>query len=264
MPLPSATVRRPGALSLPRKTPQVAEVAVNGAPPDENEMELLYFDESGDDGLGPGASPLFALTCLRVSTNDWPAVAERIEAARNMLASLAGLPARGELHTRQLLLRKGRYHELRFRTQAVLTIIRTINDLAASPELRIHSEVLLKTGGEQFLRTALKAQMLRNNRVNIAISDRGRVPRMRHIIRLETERGAIPLPPIEGMLEIESRDCAMVQLADFFATAAYLRASSEVGHPHHARMIPEEATAMIRTTEGANRTYRLVRPAGTA
>ncbi len=87
---------------------------------------------------------------------------------------------------------------------------------------------------------------------------------MRHIIRLEQEKGAIPLPPIEGMLEIESRDCAMIQLADFFATAAYLRASSEVGHPHHARMIPEEATAMISTTEGANRTYRLVRPDGTA
>jgi hypothetical protein len=251
-------------LSLPRKTPQVAEVAADGAFPDEDEMELLYFDESGDDGLGPGASPLFALTCLRVSANDWPAVAERIEAARNMLASLAGLPARGELHTRQLLLRKGRYHELRIRTQTVLTVIRMIGELAASPEIRIHSEVLLKSPGVQCLRTVLGAQMLRNTRSNIAISDRGRVPRMRHIIRLETERGAIPLPPIEGMLEIESRDCAMVQLADFFATAAYLRASAEAGHPHHARMIPEEAAAMIRTTEGANRTYRLVRPAGTA
>ena len=250
--------------SLPRKRPQVAEVAVNGAPADEDEMELLYFDESGDDGLGPGASPLFALTCLRVSTNDWPEIARRMEAARHMLASLAGLPVQGELHARELLLRKGRYHELRFRTQAVLTIIRTIDDLAARPEIRIHSEVLLKTSGDQFLRTALKAQMLRNNRANIAISDRGRVPRMRHIIRLETERGAIPLPPIEGMLEIESRDCAMVQLADFFATAAYLRASAEAGYPHHARMIPEEAAAMISITEGANRTYRLVRPDGTA
>jgi riboflavin biosynthesis pyrimidine reductase len=187
-----------------------------------------------------------------------------MEANRRMLASLAGLPVQGELHARQLLLRKGRYHELRLRTQAVLTIIRTISDLAASPEIRIHSEVLLKTGGGQFLRTALNAQMLRNNRANIAISDRGRVPRMRHIIRAETERGVIRLPPLEGMLEIESRDCAMVQLADFFATAAYLRATAEAGYPHHARMIPEEAAAMISVTEGANRTYRLVRPDSTA
>jgi hypothetical protein len=29
-------------------------------------------------------------------------------------------------------------------------------------------------------------------------------------------------------------------------------------------MNPEEAAAMITTTEGANRTYRLVRPDGTA
>ena len=252
------------ALSHLRKTPQVAKVAAYQTFPDEDEVELLYFDESGDDGLGPGASPLFALTCLRVSTNDWPEVAKRMEAARHMLASLAGLPVQGELHARQLLLRKGRYHELRFRTQAVLTVIRMIGELAASPEIRIHSEVLLKSPGVQCLRAVLRAQMLRNTRCNIAISDRGRVPKMRHIIRLELEKGAIPMPPIEGMLEIESRDYAMVQLADFFATAAYLRASSEIGHPHHARMIPEEAAAMIRTTEGANRTYRLVRPDGTA
>ena len=227
-------------------------------------MELLYFDESGDDGYGPGSSPLFALTCLRVSTNDWPIVVERMDEARVRLSRCAGLPLQGELHARQLLLRKGRYHELRIRSHAVLTIIRTIGELAASPEIRIHSEVLQKSPGVQSLRAVLRAQMLRNTRTNIAISDRGRVPRMRHIIRMELGRGAIPLPPIEGMLEIESRDCAMVQLADFFATAAYLRASADIGCPHHARMNPEEAAAMIMTTEGANRTYRLVRPDGTA
>lgn len=227
-------------------------------------VELLYFDESGDDGDGPGCSPLFALTCLRVSANNWSAIAERMGQARVTLAQLAGLPVQGELHARQLLLRKGRYHELRIRSQAALTIIRTIGELAASPEIRIHSEVLQKSPGVQSLRAVLKAQMLRNTRTNIAISDRGRVPRMRHIIRMELGRGAIPLPPIEGMLEIESRDCVMVQLADFFATAAYLRASADIGCPHHARMNPEEAAAMIMITEGANRTYRLVRPDGTA
>jgi hypothetical protein len=227
-------------------------------------VELIYFDESGDDGLGPGSSPLFALTCLRVSANDWPTVVERMDEVRVTLARSAGLPLEGELHARQLLLRKGRYHELHIRTQAVLTVIRTIDELAASPEIRIHSEVLQKSPGVQSLRAVLRAQILRNTRSNIAISDRGRVPRMRHIIRHDLGRGLIPLPPIEGMLEIESRDCTMVQLADFFATAAYLRASAEIGWPHHARMNPEEAAAMIRTTEGANRTYRLVRPDGTA
>jgi riboflavin biosynthesis pyrimidine reductase len=187
-----------------------------------------------------------------------------MDEARVRLFRCAGLPIQGELHARQLLLRKGRYHELRIRSQAVLTIIRTIDELAASPEIRIHSEVLQKSAGVQSLRAVLRAQMLRNTRTNIAISDRGRVPRMRHIIRMELGRGAIPLPPIEGMLEIESRDCAMVQLADFFATAAYLRASAEIGCPHHARMNQAEAAAMIMTTEGANRTYRLVRPDGTA
>ena len=172
----SSGIGRHVALSHPRKTPQVAKVAAYQTFPDEDEVELLYFDESGDDGLGPGSSPLFALTCLRVSANDWPAVVERIDEVRVTLASLAGLPVQGELHARQLLLRKGRYHELRFRTQAVLTVIRMIDELAASPEIRIHSEVLLKSPGVQCLRAVLRAQMLRNTRCNIAISDRGRGP----------------------------------------------------------------------------------------
>jgi len=227
-------------------------------------VELLYFDESGDDGFGPESSPLFALSCVRISTDDWSVITKRIQTARAMLARDVGFPADGELHTRQLLLRKGRYHDMHLRTATILAVIRAISELAAGPEIGIHAEVVQKSANNQPLRMVLMEQILRSKRINIAISDRGRVPRMRHIIRLEEGRKAIPFPPIESMLEIESRDCALVQLADFFATAAYLRASEEIGWPHHARMNPEEAAAMIQATEGANRTYCLVRPDGTA
>lgn len=227
-------------------------------------MEILYFDESGDDGFGPGASPLFALTCLRISSDDWSSWSERIDNFRLGLTETAGLPKNHELHIRQLLLRKGRYHEMQIRTEAILAIIKAVNELVSDYPVLIHSEIVQKTSGTQPLRATLIAHILKTDRLNLAISDRGRVPRMRYIIKQDCGRGAISHPPIENMLEIESRDCPFVQLADFFATAAYLRASSEIGWPHHARINPTEAGAMIQATEGANRTYRLICPDGTA
>lgn len=83
-----------------------------------------------------------------------------MDEARVRLSRCAGLPVQGELHARQLLLRKGRYHELRIRSQAVLTIIRTIGELAASPEIRINSEVLQKAPGVQSLRAFLGRKCL--------------------------------------------------------------------------------------------------------
>ena len=87
---------------------------------------------------------------------------------------------------------------------------------------------------------------------------------MRQLIRTAEASGKLPNPPIERLLEIESKDSALVQIADFFATAGYLRACFEAGIPVHARIDRDEAMALIMETEGANRTYCLIRPEGTA
>jgi hypothetical protein len=75
---------------------------------------------------------------------------------------------------------------------------------------------------------------------------------MRQLIRLVEASGKLTNPPVERLLEIESKDSALVQLADFFATAGYLRACLEAGYPVHARIDRDEAMALIKETEGAN------------
>ncbi len=224
----------------------------------------MYLDESGDDGHGDGASRFFVLTCVRIQAEKWMYWEERIGRCRAELEFAIHLPARRELHTRAILLRKGPFAELRRDGLAITRLTRAIGQLADEGPMEIRTVVIDKQGEVHPLRAALLAQMNHRPGMRLAISDRGRVPRMRQLIRLAEACGKLPNPPIERLLEIESKDSALVQIADFFATAGYLRACQEEGFPVHARIDRDEAAMMIKATEGANRTYCLIRPEGTA
>ena len=227
-------------------------------------MELMYLDESGDDGHGDGASRIFVLTSVRIQADSWAHWEKRIGRCRAELEAAINLPSHRELHTRAILLRKGPFARLQPDILDIGQLIRAIGQLADEGPIEIRTVVIDKKGEAQPLRAALLAQMIHQPGVRLAISDRGRVPRMRQLIRLAEASGKLTNPPVERLLEIESKDSAMVQLADFFATAGYLRACLEAGYPVHARIDRDEAMALIKETEGANRTYCLIRPEGTA
>ena len=227
-------------------------------------MELMYLDESGDDGHGYGSSRFFVLTSVRIQADDWAHWEKQIGRCRAELERAINLPAHRELHTRAILLRKGPFAGLQPDTLDIAKLTRAIGRLADEGPIKIRTVAIDKQGEAQPLRAALLAQMVNQPGVHLAISDRGRVPRMRQLVRLAEASGKLPNPPIERMLEIESKDSALVQLADFFATAGYLRACLEAELPVHARIDRDEALALIKETEGANRTYCLIRPEGTA
>lgn len=227
-------------------------------------MELMYLDESGDDGHGDGASRFFVLTSVKIQAGNWAHWEKRIESCRAELEAAINLPSRHELHTRAILLRKGPFARLQTDSLDLALLARAIGRLAEEGPIAIHTVVIDKQIEAQPLRAALHAHMVNQTDVRLAISDRGRVPRMRQLIRLAEASGKLPSPPVERLLEIESKDSALVQLADFFATAGYLRACLEAGFPTHARIKRDEALALIKEAEGANRTYCLIRPEGTA
>ncbi|MFZ9160936.1 MAG: DUF3800 domain-containing protein [Aquirufa sp.] len=227
-------------------------------------MELMYLDESGDDGHGEGASRFFVLTSVRIQADDWAHWEKRIGNFRAELEAAINLPSHRELHTRAILLRKGPFAALQTDILDITQLTKAIGRLAEEGRITIRTVVVDKRGEAQPLKAALLAQMIHRAGLRLAISDRGRVPRMRQLIRIAEASGKLPNPPIERLLEIESKDSALVQLADFFATAGYLRACFEAGIPVHARINRDEAMALIKETEGANRTYCLIRPEGTA
>ena len=224
----------------------------------------MYLDESGDDGHGEGASRFFVLTSVRIQADDWAHWEKRIGRFRKELEVAINLPSHRELHTRAILLRKGPFAGLQPDILDIGQLTRAIGRLAEEGPIEIRTVVVDKQGEAQPLKAALLAQMIHRSGLRLAISDRGRVPLMRQLIRLAEASGKLPSPPIERLLEIESKDSALVQLADFFATAGYLRACLEAGFPVHARIDRDEALALIKETEGANRTYCLIRPEGTA
>lgn len=223
-------------------------------------MDLMYFDESGDDGLRSGSSRFLVLTSIRIAAEEWIRWNETILALRKELDVSLGIPLHHELHTRNLLLRKACFADLKLGRSSMIGLIEKIGALTDDEGISIRSIAIDKRPGIRPLNIALIAQLNGPFGRCVSISDRGRVPRMRKLISTAFRDGTIAAAPPEFMLEIDSRDSSLVQLADFFATAAYLRACVETKTPTHGSMNQEEVLAMARITEGANRTYHLVRP----
>ncbi len=57
-------------------------------------MDIIYIDESGDDGLAPGASPLFALALVIVPSAEWLSVHRSLLRLRDELQSVHGLQSK--------------------------------------------------------------------------------------------------------------------------------------------------------------------------
>lgn len=228
------------------------------------EMDLLYFDESGDDGLKPGASRFLALTSVRISADAWVHWHDTMHELRRGLEASAGIPAQLELHTRDILRRKACFTELALSDSDILNMIEAVARTVKGTDISIHNIVVDKRPGCSPLGVALLSHLSELPEQYVAISDRGRVPKMKQLIRDASAKGRLAVVAPEYMLEMESSECPMIQLADFFATAAYLRACSDASLPPHARISPKTIQAITRITEGANRTYRLVAPNVTA
>lgn len=66
-------------------------------------MHLVYVDESGDPGVGPGSSRYFILCGLCVHHSDWHEVNRRLGELRSRLEKLHGLSPLAEIHAAEFL-----------------------------------------------------------------------------------------------------------------------------------------------------------------
>lgn len=66
-------------------------------------MYIAYVDESGDDGLKPGASRSYALGCVVIDSADWASTFDNLIMFRRYVSASFGVPVRAELKANYLL-----------------------------------------------------------------------------------------------------------------------------------------------------------------
>ncbi len=71
-------------------------------------MYLLYVDEAGDPGFGPGSSPIFLMSGIIIPAERWREVFDRYRAFRRSLLESYGVPLYAELHGHTLVGSRGR------------------------------------------------------------------------------------------------------------------------------------------------------------
>lgn len=224
-------------------------------------MDIIYVDESGDDGVAPGASPLFALAFVHVNSAEWRRVHGGLWCLRRDLQAVHGLPASVEWHTRPMLLRKHPYREVGLASAAVRDLCLGVSEIVLGCGVRVDMWVVVKqeNGPRPLASTLLPALAATNGAVRLAFSDEGRIGTMRRMVRDAVAQGVIDAGLIESIVGMASAESALVQLADVFATAAYLRVSAELALPIHARIRKEEAKWVSDMASGPNQTLHLVR-----
>ena len=166
-----------------------------------------------------------------------------------------------ELHARPLLLRKHPYHGLGVTKETVGELCQGLSGLVSDGLMRVDAWAVVKRGPDArpLADTLIPALALSNGQARVVFSDVGRIGVMRGLHRHAMITGAVDGGVVESIHGIGSVHSDFVQIADVFATAAYLRLASELAMPMHARMRREEVGLLVDMLSGPNRKLHLVR-----
>lgn len=206
-------------------------------------MHLVYYDESGDDGLLSGTSPLFVLTAVYMHKLRWKGNYERIYNFRKLIKDKYGLPVKIEMHTKYFLLNKDPYRVFNFSNEARFQIMEEFINFVATLNLKVINTVIIKerikTPAYNVLDTALEYSVQRIERDIqsrncpeerfLIITDSGRVGKMRETTRrmqrfnyIPSHFGGMPYRNeikllLEDPLPKDSKESSFIQLADFIS-----------------------------------------------
>lgn len=226
-------------------------------------MQIVYYDESGDDGYPKYSSPFFVLSALYVHYLNWQDTYQTIREFRRALKGACGLPIKMEMHTKQFLLNKNPYRAIGIPNTHRLLVLDLFCDLVANLDVRVINVVIVKPRiqytGYNVLDTALtySVQRIENDldpttdpRARcLIITDPGRVGKMRSTTRRIQRINYIPskFSPqsyrreirtlIEDPLPKDSKESYFVQLADLITFVVYQNAIRETGVESYSNRI---------------------------
>lgn len=205
---------------------------------------IVYFDETGDDGVTTQSSQEFILTSVYMPADKWQENYDKMKLCRQKLRDEYGFRIKDEMHTKYLLTDKNPYREYKWDIEQKKDIIKEYTLAIAGLDIKIINVIIDKTkfSNQEYpvLENALKYNIQRiendsNHEWNyIIITDKGRIAPMKRIareiraynpIQSKITPGSINQPIkylIEDILEKDSKESHFIQVCDFVSYFVHL------------------------------------------
>lgn len=235
---------------------------------------LVYFDETGDDGITTASSDHFILTSVYMPAENWQQNFNLIRALKKELRDKYGFHVSEEIHTKHLLYNKNPYRAYKWDNDTRTEILKSVTLTIAAMDLSIINVIIdknkIKNPDYNVLSTALtyNIQRIENDSKGewnyIIITDEGRIAPMRKTarkirafnpIQSKYSYGFTNQPIsclVEDIMEKNSKESYFIQICDFVSYFSHLYFTTHIqGKPlpnRVANLIDESFVGSVMAT----------------
>lgn len=207
------------------------------------ETQIVYCDETGDDGLNTKSSNTFILTSIYMPSSKWKTNYDHIKSFRVQLNKEYGFHAGQEMHTKHFLTDKNPYRSYNWNPEQKIDILKDFTLMIASLDISVINVIIDKSKIEMdnypILERALtyNIQRIENDSKGdwnfLIITDKGRISPMRKTARairaynpIQSQFGGYINKPIKNMIEDvldkDSKESYFIQICDFISYFVHL------------------------------------------
>jgi hypothetical protein len=228
------------------------------------ETRIVYFDETGDDGVTTASSDHFVLTSVYMPAELWQTNFDKMKNLRRELRDKYGFHVSQEMHTKQFLTDKNPYREYGWTPKERQEIIIAFTKVISDMDLKIVNVIIDKTKFKDsdypVLERALTYNIQRvendskaDNWNYLIITDEGRLAPMRKTARQIRAFNPVqskytysytnhPITNmIEDIMEKKSSESYFIQIADFVSYFVHLYFETRV----RAKQLPKRVQNVI-------------------
>ena len=207
------------------------------------ETQIVYCDETGDDGLNTNSSDAFILTSIYMPSTEWKNNYEIVKSFRQELKKDYGFHSSQEMHTKHFLTDKNPYRSYNWTKEQRIEILKKYTIMISSLNISVVNVIMDKTKIDipdyPVLEKALTYNIQRiendsNGKWNfVLITDKGRISPMRQTARairaynpIHSLFGGYVNKPIRYMIEDvfdkDSKESHFIQICDFISYFVHL------------------------------------------
>ena len=207
------------------------------------ETQIVYFDETGDDGLNTSSSETFILTSIYMPSSSWQDNYDTVKTLRSNLKKTYGFHTNQEMHTKHFLTDKNPYRSYQWTNIQKIEILKEFTKMISSLNISSVNVIIDKSSitarDYRILENALtyNIQRIENDSQGkwnfLLITDKGRIGPMRKTARairaynpIQSQFGGFINRPIKNMIEDvmekDSQESYFIQICDFISYFVHL------------------------------------------